>query len=466
MVQLHHLARLARAVVLDPLHADALAAEVLRVLEGVPMPDVRLAGRLRAVVPGGVRTDALVHEPEVVLDPHGLVHLQDDCGGVREDAEDASELHVVVRAGRLAADVVVLRVGVLAAVAELLDGVVLREKAKAEGVRLPADEGVGVATLLAVLELHGEGLRVQGRRHGRHVHLRRGRDGLARRHLDVLVLVGPSVATDALAEAAPRPLVLVAAALAVPALRVAVVRAVELRVQGVRGRGAGHAGVVRGLGGVAPVTGVWLLDAHADVALVLALAAAARPLRPLREQGHGDIASPQLAPLVLGQVVRPPHHRLAAVRLALGLEQVRVVAHDGVEPPPMSTVLVDALEQHLAAVLGSVVDLLQLVAPMLRDQRHEGLQLLGAPLAAGTRAALSAPEVAVEHAAELRLAWAPVAVARLLRLRPLEVCQARHRRAASLEAERKHTRCQTQKHGCSGLGLAGRAGASVCAKMA
>mmetsp|Transcript_41605 Transcript_41605/g.67190 ORF Transcript_41605/g.67190 Transcript_41605/m.67190 type:complete len:316 (-) Transcript_41605:87-1034(-) len=235
VVELHHLRIVACAGFLDPLHADLLSAEVLGVLKGVPIPDERLARRVFAVVARRVGANALVNGPKVILHPHGLVDHEDGSRDVWRTGESSCELHVVVRASGLFGDVVILGIGVLAAVAERLDGVVLREESKAKWVGFPADEGVRVTSLLPILPLHCESLWVKWGVDSRHVHLVCGGDGRARGELDFFVLVTIGFPTDALAQLASGHLILITTALAIPALGVAVVRAVELRVKRIGG---------------------------------------------------------------------------------------------------------------------------------------------------------------------------------------------------------------------------------------
>merc|ERR1719359_74839 len=267
VVELHRLAALARAVVLDPLNVDNLTAEVLRRLKGVVTVDVRLAWWVLAVAAGRIRANALVDRPEVVLNPHAVVLLQNDGGRVWKGREWTLVVDGVLDARSLALNVVVLHRGIFASIAELLDGVVLREEAEAERVRLPADECVRVAALLAILAANSELLGVDRRRHSRHVHILSLRNDLARRQVNILVLVAPGAPSDALAELAARHLILVAAAETVPAMRIAIIWASGF-LQCIWHRGAWHPLIVGFLGGVAPVARVLLVHEEAHVRLV------------------------------------------------------------------------------------------------------------------------------------------------------------------------------------------------------
>ena len=90
--RLHDLRRLPHAMILDPLRTNALPTQVLRRQEGVPVLHVGLARRRGAVVARRVRADALLKAPEVVLDPHLLLHVQDRARDVREGLEPRREL--------------------------------------------------------------------------------------------------------------------------------------------------------------------------------------------------------------------------------------------------------------------------------------------------------------------------------------------------------------------------------------
>jgi len=277
----------------------------------------------------------------------------------------------VFDAGRLALDVIVLHRRVLAAVAQLLDGVVLWEEAEAEWISLPANEGVGVAALLAILALHSELLRVQGRRHRLHVNVLGLSNDFARRQVDVLILVGPGATSNTLAELAAGHLVLIAAAQAVPAVRIAIIWARGL-LQGIWHRGAWDAVVVVCLRGVAPVAGVRLVDEEANMSLICTLSVAAGLHLALGQQWNRDVLrGAQVLSLLVSQVVRPPHHSLAAVSLLHRVQEVWVVAHDRVELRPDAAVLVRALEAHATPVGCGTVDLLQLWAAVVRYHGHE-----------------------------------------------------------------------------------------------
>merc|ERR1712151_1480130 len=74
-------------MILDPLHPNLFPAQVLGSLEGVPTGDVGLAwwvtrGVVTTMLARGVSTNALVHKPQVILDPHSVIDLQDDSCGV------------------------------------------------------------------------------------------------------------------------------------------------------------------------------------------------------------------------------------------------------------------------------------------------------------------------------------------------------------------------------------------------
>merc|ERR1719362_1058001 len=176
-------------MVLDPLHANALTAKVLCCLERVPMPNIVLARWVCAMISRRICANALVNKPQMVDDPHLLVDLKDASRGVGEIAKGTIQFDGVVCAGCLAADVVVLCIRILTSVAKLLDGVILREEAKAERVCLPANQSVRVAALLAVFALHSESLGIQWWCYCRHVHFRRDSNDLARSHVDVLIHV-------------------------------------------------------------------------------------------------------------------------------------------------------------------------------------------------------------------------------------------------------------------------------------
>jgi len=90
VIELHWLARLASAVILDPLHVHLLTAQVLRSLKRVPAVDVSVARWVLAVAARRISADALVHSPQVILNPHAVVLLEDDGGGVWEDRNGPS----------------------------------------------------------------------------------------------------------------------------------------------------------------------------------------------------------------------------------------------------------------------------------------------------------------------------------------------------------------------------------------
>mmetsp|Transcript_133022 Transcript_133022/g.315289 ORF Transcript_133022/g.315289 Transcript_133022/m.315289 type:complete len:208 (+) Transcript_133022:1499-2122(+) len=202
------------------------------------------------------------------------------------------------------------------------------------------------------------------------------------------------------------------------------------------------------LRGVTPVAGVGLVDAHADLLRLLRhlwvrVQLRAGLLGTLRKKRHSEIPSSQLLPLLLCQVMYPPHHRLPAVGLLLRLVQMRMLRHRPVQLLPLRPERGEGLRAQSPAVHGGPVDLLQILGAVLRHERHEGLELLQGPALAGQRV-VAGQQVRVQRAAHGSLVRTPVSVPWLLGPCPLHIFHARdagapgHSRSRQCQHETRH----------------------------
>mmetsp|Transcript_62726 Transcript_62726/g.149760 ORF Transcript_62726/g.149760 Transcript_62726/m.149760 type:complete len:240 (+) Transcript_62726:540-1259(+) len=231
------------------------------------MLNIRFAGRVGTMVARRVCADALFHAPQVVLDPHLLVHVEDDGCDVRKCRKQSPVVNGVLGTLSFTVDVIVLDICILASVAHRLRGIVLREESEAEWICFPPYQCVRIATLLAVLPSDGELLGVQRLRDSAWIHLASVRKRLARRDNNLVVGITVSHSANPLTKSTPWHLILVAATCPVPALRVSIVWAGRL-LGGIRRRCTRKALVMICLCRVAPVAGVRLVNLAANMGLI------------------------------------------------------------------------------------------------------------------------------------------------------------------------------------------------------
>merc|ERR1712151_752270 len=105
------------------------------------MMDVGVARRICAMRSRWVCTDALVHKPQIVLDPHPVLNLQDNSGCVRQWTKRIV-VNRIFDARSFSVDVVILYSRIFASVAQRFDRIVLREEAKTQWVGFPSNQSV------------------------------------------------------------------------------------------------------------------------------------------------------------------------------------------------------------------------------------------------------------------------------------------------------------------------------------
>merc|ERR1712176_244970 len=130
VIQLHHLSRSTSAMVLDPFNTDLLTAKMLGCFKRIPSVYVSAARGVLTMVSRRVCTNALIYNPQVVLDPHCVIHNHDGGGDVRKEPEDARVVNSVLDTLCFLRNIIVFYCGILASVTQRFDRVILRKEAK------------------------------------------------------------------------------------------------------------------------------------------------------------------------------------------------------------------------------------------------------------------------------------------------------------------------------------------------